>query len=240
MFHKFLIRRILPVLLILAALDVASLLPCRAQQYTMKGGASIGRVTVPPRDAADKSGRMVNYFWEAEYAYRFKRYRFVTAGLAYLGAGCTFHYVYQPDGYIAPYNVKTRFSNLLVPIKFKFGTEHRAHPRYYGYAGTALGWMFDEDRETILESVSTIDGFTNPQLMSLFKKRNNIPSWTPKRFQNYLLFGGGVYYKHVILDGQFYVSTFKDYLEYLAPVSFNYGFILSIGYQVSRDTKKMW
>jgi len=222
------------------ALDMALPRPCAAQQFTMKGGVSIGRVTVPPRDAADKSGLMLNYFWDAEYAYRFLRYRFVTVGLAYLGAGCTFHYTYKPDGYVAPYNVRSRFNNVLVPVKFKFGTEHRAHPRYYGYVGTAPGWMFDEDRETILESVTTLSGDTNDKLVELFRKRNNIPSWTPKSFQNYLLMGGGVYYKHVILDGQFYVSTFKDYKEYLAPVSFNYGFILSVGYQVSRDTKKMW
>lgn len=215
-----------------------------AQQYTMKGGVSNGSVTVPPRDAADKSGHMLNYYWEFNYAYRFAKCRFVSAGLAYLGAGCTFHYTYQPTGFVAPYNVKSRFNNVLVPVKFKVSTEHRARPRYYGYLGAAPGWMFEESRDMQLEYIRQVnkDGTfkdSDKDLTVLYQK-NNIPHWTPKKFQNYLLAGGGVYYKHVLLDVSLYVSTYKDYEEFLAPVSFNYGAIFCIGYQVSRDSKKRW
>lgn len=218
-----------------------------AQQYTMKGGASIGSVSVPPRDAADKSGSMVNYYWELNYGLRFKRYRFVTAGLAYLGAGCTFHYNYQPTGYVAPYDVRVRFNNVLVPIKFQVQQEQRKRARMYFFAGMAPGWMFNEDRTMQIETLYVEDASSpnllkpaQPVQVEAYLKRNNIPTWTPKKFQNYLLGGVGVYYKHVVLDATAYVSTFKDYKEFLAPVSFNYGFLLCIGYQVSRDTKKMW
>lgn len=238
------VYRIVSALLVLVfALTIA--LDGNAQQFTMKGGASIGSVTVPPRDAADKSGKMVNYYWEFNYGLRFKRYRFVTAGLAYLGSGCTFHYNYQPTGYVAPYNVRSRFSNVLVPIKFKVSTEHRSQARYYFFAGTAPGWMFQESREMSLDKLMVPDGHGNfkeasEKQMEAYYKRNNIPAWTPKRFQNYLLSGVGAYYKHVVLDFSVYVSLFKDYKEFLAPVSLNYGFLLCVGYQVSRDSKKMW
>lgn len=236
------LKQLIATAAMLLILCVGQLTPTHAQQYTMKGGVSIGSVSVPPRDAADKSGCMANYYWEFNYSLRFKRYRFVSAGLAYLGAGCTFHYTYQPTGYVAPYDVRSRFNNVLVPIKFKVSSEHRKRPRYYFFAGTAPGWMFNEDRTMDLGTVTTSYGHvvSNQDFEAYIKKRNNIQTWTPKKFQNYLLFGAGVYYKHVVIDGQFYVSTFKDYKEFLAPVSFNYGFLICVGYQVSRDTKKMW
>jgi hypothetical protein len=52
--------------------------------------------------------------------------------------------------------------------------------------------------------------------------------------------GGGVYYRHIILDIGAYVSTFKNYKEFKSPIMHNSGLMLTVGYQVSRDETKRW
>lgn len=198
-----------------------------AQQYTMKGGVSYGRVAT--KEVANGTDKMLNYYWEMNYGYRFATYRFITVGLGYLGAGCTYNDIYLPLVLDVPYTVKTRFNNLIIPVKFKVTTEHRTRPRGYAYVGVAPAWMFNEAREVKL----------NGELPD--KKHDEfLFKWTPRKTQAYLLGGGGIYYKHVVLDLSAYVSIFKDYNEFEAPMSFNSGVILCIGYQVSRDTKKRW
>ena len=198
-----------------------------AQQVTMKAGAALGKVD--SREIGGEIHRMLNVYWETNYALRIATYRFVTFGLSYLGAGGKFSDTYVPSVYNYNYEVKARFNNMLFPIKFKVTTEHRKKPRLYGFVGTAPGVMFYEARDVSFEGKAPDpkhDGF-------LF-------SWTPRWFQNYLLVGGGVYYRHIIVDLSAYVSPFKNYKEFKAPIVLNSGIMLNVGYQVSRDETKRW
>ena len=198
-----------------------------AQQITMKAGAAFGKVD--SREIGGEIHRMLNVYWETNYALRLGRFKFVTFGLSYLGTGGKFSDTYTPGYYNYDYHVKARFNNVLTPIKFKVTTEHRKKPRLYGYVGTAPGVMFYEARDI------TFDGKEPDPKPDKF-----LFDWTPRWFQNYLLVGGGVYYRHILLEIGAYVSTFKDYKEFKAPIVFNSGLTLCVGYQVSRDETKRW
>lgn len=198
-----------------------------SQQVTMKVGMALGKVD--SREINGEIKRMLNTYWEVNYGQHIGSFKCVTFGLAYLGAGGKFSDMYLPGHTNVPYNVKTRFNNVLVPIKFKVTTEHRKKPRVYGYVGTAPGIMFYEARDI------TFDGLEPDK-----KRDTYLFDWTPRRFQNYLLVGGGVYYRHIILEMSAYVCTFKDYKEFISPIIYNSGIMLTAGYQVSRDKSKRW
>jgi hypothetical protein len=210
---------------LLAAVMALSAATGSAQQITMKAGAVLGKVD--SREIGGEIQRMLNVYWETNYALRIGTFKFVTFGLSYLGAGGKFSDVYGPSYYNYDYHVKARFNNVLFPIKFKVTTEHRKKPRLYGFVGTAPGIMFYEARDI------TFDGKEPDPKHDKF-----LFDWSPRWFQNYLLVGGGVYYRHIILDISAYVSTFKDYKEFMAPIVFNSGLMLTVGYQVSRDETK--
>ena len=212
---------------LLAAVMALSAATGSAQQITMKAGAVLGKVD--SREIGGEIQRMLNVYWETNYALRIGTFKFVTFGLSYLGAGGKFSDTYVPSYYNYDYHVKARFNNVLFPIKFKVTTEHRKKPRLYGFVGTAPGIMFYEARDI------TFDGKEPDPKHDKF-----LFDWSPRWFQNYLLVGGGVYYRHIILDISAYVSTFKDYKEFMAPIVFNSGLMLTVGYQVSRDETKRW
>ncbi|MCR5456219.1 MAG: hypothetical protein K6F33_14650 [Bacteroidales bacterium] len=220
--HRIVLRILLAVAIVAATVGNSG-----AQQITMKAGAALGKVD--SREIGGEINRMLNVYWETNYALRIATFRFVTFGLSYLGTGGKFSDTYVPSVYNYNYHVKARFNNMLFPIKFKVTTEHRKKPRLYGFAGTAPGIMFYEARDISFDGMAPDpkrDGF-------LF-------DWTPRWFQNYLLVGGGVYYRHIVLDLSAYVSTFKDYKEFKAPIVFNSGIMLNVGYQVSRDETRRW
>ena len=193
-----------------------------AQQIMMKAGAALGKVD--SREIGGDIKRMLNVYWETNYALRIATYRFVSFGMSYLGTGGKFSDTYVPGVYNYDYHVKARFNNVLFPIKFKVSTEHRKKPRLYGFAGVAPGVMFYEARDI------TFDG-KEPDP----KHDNFLFDWTPRWFQTYLLVGGGVYYRHIIMDISAYVSTFKDYKEFKAPIIYNSGIMLNVGYLVTSD-----
>ncbi|MBQ4406655.1 MAG: hypothetical protein II852_06565 [Bacteroidales bacterium] len=221
MHHNVIIR------FLLAAVMAWSAINCNAQQITMKAGAALGKVD--SREIGGEIHRMLNVYWETNYALRIATFRFVTFGLSYLGTGGKFSDTYVPTYYNYDYHVKARYNNVLAPIKFKVTTEHRKKPRLYGFTGFAPGIMFYEARDI------TFDGKEPDPKHDAF-----LFDWTARRFQIYLLVGGGVYYRHIILDIGAYVSTFKNYKEFMAPIVHNSGLMLTVGYQVSRDETKRW
>ena len=221
--HRIVLLRIFLAVVIAAATAGNSV----GQQYTMKAGAALGKVD--SREIGGDIRRMLNVYWETNYALRIATYRFVTFGLSYLGTGGKFSDTYVPTIHNYDYHVKARFNNMLFPIKFKVTTEHRKKPRLYGFAGVAPGVMFYEARDI------TFDGQAPDPKHNAF-----LFDWTPRWFQTYLMVGGGVYYRHIILDLSAYVSTFKDYKEFKAPIVYNSGIMLNVGYQVSRDETKRW
>jgi len=221
MHHNVIIR------FLLAAVMAWSAINCNAQQITMKAGAALGKVD--SREIGGEIHRMLNVYWETNYALRIATFRFVTFGLLYLGTGGKFSDTYVPTYYNYDYHVKARYNNVLAPIKFKVTTEHRKKPRLYGFTGFAPGIMFYEARDI------TFDGKEPDPKHDAF-----LFDWTARRFQIYLLVGGGVYYRHIILDIGAYVSTFKNYKEFMAPIVHNSGLMLTVGYQVSRDETKRW
>ena len=107
-----------------------------AQQITMKAGAALGKVD--SREIGGDIKRMLNVYWETNYALRLGRFKFVTFGLSYLGTGGKFSDTYVPGYYNYDYHVKARFNNVLTPIKFKVTTEHRKKPRLYGLSGSMV------------------------------------------------------------------------------------------------------
>lgn len=220
--HRNVIIRVL--LLAVMALSTAT---GSAQQITMKAGAALGKVD--SREIGGEIRRMLNVYWETNYALRIGTFKFVTFGLSYLGTGGKFSDTYIPSYYNYDYHVKARYNNVLAPIKFKVTTEHRKKPRLYGFTGFAPGIMFYEARDI------TFDGREPDPKHDSF-----LFDWTARRFQIYLLVGGGVYYRHIILDIGAYVSTFKNYKEFMAPIVHNSGLMLTVGYQVSRDETKRW
>ena len=221
MLRNFFIGMLMAVVMTMSATFVS------AQQITMKAGAALG--TVDSREIGGDIHRMLNVYWETNYALRIATFRFVTFGLSYLGTGGKFSDVYMPGFENEYYHVKARFNNVLTPIKFKVTTEHRKKPRLYGFAGFAPGVMFYEARDISIDNREP-----DP------KNDKSRFDWTPRWFQTYLLVGGGVYYRHIILDIGAYVSTFKDYKEFMAPIVYNSGLMLTVGYQVSRDETRRW
>ncbi len=199
-----------------------------SQQITMKVGAALGKID--SREIGGEIKRMLNVYWETNYGLRVGSYKFVTFGLAYLGAGGKFSDTYVPGVFDVSYHVRARFNNVLTPIKFKVSTEHRKKPRLYGYVGAAPGVMFRETRYMEFD-----DGHEYNK-----KQDEYLFNWTPRHFQNYLLAGIGVYYRHILVEFSTYVSTFKDYKEFKSPIAFNSGLMLSAGYQVSHDRAKRW
>ncbi len=213
--------------MLMAVVIAMSATSVSAQQITMKAGAALGKVD--SREIGGDIHRMLNVYWETNYALRIATFRFVTFGLSYLGTGGKFSDVYMPGSENEYYHVKARFNNVLTPIKFKVTTEHRKKPRLYGFAGFAPGAMFYEARDISIDNREP-----DP------KNDKSRFDWTPRWFQTYLLVGGGVYYRHIILDIGAYVSTFKDYKEFMAPIVYNSGLMLTVGYQVSRDETRRW
>ena len=116
-----------------------------------------------------------------------------------------------------------------MPIKFKYSFEHRKRPRPYGYVGVMPAVMFSEVRDYYIETVTDI-----------YRQMSTIYQWTPQRFNIFGMFGGGCYYKHFTADVTLNISALRAYKENEAPISFFSGAILTIGYQVSRATNKMW
>ena len=222
-------HRIVLLRILLAVLLVTAASGGRAQQVTMKAGAMLGKVD--SREISGDIRRMLNIYWETNYSLRIAPYRYVTFGLAYLGAGGKFGETDDFDQYnIFSYDVTARFNNVLLPIKFKVSTEHRRKPRVYGYVGTAPGVMFYEARDIEFKGDHQPDQ----------RQKKAIFGWSPRHFQNYIMVGGGAYYRHIILEIGAYVSTFKNYKEFKAPIVFNSGIMLNVGYQVSNDETKRW
>lgn len=224
-------HRIVLLRILLAVLLVAAASGGRAQQVTMKAGVMLGKMD--SREISGNIRRMLNIYWETNYSLRIVPYRYVTFGLAYLGAGGKFSETtdFDPTKIIS-YDIQARFNNVLIPIKFKVSTEHRRKPRVYGYVGTAPGVMFYEARDI------TFTGDSDNQ--PLERQKKIIFGWSPRHFQNYIMVGGGAYYRHIILEIGAYVSTFKNYKEFKAPIVFNSGIMLNVGYQVSNDETKRW
>lgn len=214
--------RIVIIKVLLVSLMALTAATGSAQQVMMKAGAALGKVD--SREIGGDIKRMLNVYWETNYALRIATYRFVTFGLSYLGTGGKFSDTYIPGYYNYDYHVKARFNNVLFPIKFKVTTEHRNKPRIYGFAGVAPGVMFYEARDI------TFDGREPDPKHDKF-----LFDWSPRWFQTYLMVGGGVYYRHIIMDISAYVSTFKDYKEFMAPIVYNSGIMLNVGYLVTGD-----
>jgi len=216
-------------IVIIAILSVIVSGGATAQQFTMKGGAVWSKMHTGNREINGYVDPLVNYFYEMNYAYRFHRNKYWTIGIGYLGGGGTIH-----DRNMAlevNYDVDVKFSNLIFPVKFKISTEHRAHPRFYGYVGVAPAWMFSEDR-TVKEDYDRGEP-PGPRKIDLFPYNAN-------KLQGYILCGCGVYYKHILLDIGAFVNTFNNYVEKIAPVSYNSGIMGSIGVQISRARDKRW
>ncbi|MCQ2975800.1 MAG: outer membrane beta-barrel protein [Bacteroidales bacterium] len=192
-----------------------------SQVFGMKGGVAPG--TVSTKEVFEVSP-MLNYYYEAYYAYRFGRYKYWTIGFGYLGTGATFSDVDVAND--VPYKAEIKFNNFTLPIKLKVSGEGKNKPRPYFFVGAIPVCMFNEDRMLEFEHDKT--------------KHDHIFQWTPNRLNLYALCGGGVYFRHVTLDIGFTINTLRDYKEIEAPISYNKNVILTIGYQVSRDTKKMW
>ncbi|MBQ3689422.1 MAG: hypothetical protein II937_06085 [Bacteroidales bacterium] len=205
-----------------------------AQQFTMKGGVIYSKMHT--REIVGRVEPLLNYYYEANYCYRFGRGKFWTVGFGYLGSGGTIY-----DSRIAnvniDYHVDIRFSNLIFPAKLKISTEHRAHPRYYAFVGVAPAWMFNEEREL---EYTWQDAELERRKSELHDMKKTLFPYTAKQLQGYVLIGGGVYYKHVVLDVSAMINTFNVYKEHVAPVSFNSGVIATIGVQISRARNKMW
>ena len=110
----------------------------QAQQFTMKGGVIYSQFVIPQHEnPAGSVAGLTNYYYEANYSQRFGKRKYWTIGFGYLGAGGTIYAAKMAQFGGITYVVDTRLSNLIFPIKFKFSTEHKSHPRYYCYAGVA-------------------------------------------------------------------------------------------------------
>lgn len=214
-----------------------------AQQFTMKGGVIYSQFVIPKHEnPAGSVAGLTNYYYEANYSQRFGKRKYWTIGFGYLGAGGT---IYGSNKALAggvSYIVDTRLSNLIFPIKFKFQTEQIRRPRYYCYAGVAPAWMFDEARAMeyhYIDEIAETRYQNNPQgLKSDQVMKKLIFPFHAQKLQGYIMTGGGVYYKHILLDFAFMVNTFNVYEEFLAPVSLSYGAIATLGIQVSRPINK--
>ena len=79
-----------------------SAINCNAQQITMKAGAALGKVD--SREIGGEIHRMLNVYWETNYALRIATFRFVTFGLSYLGTGGKFSDTYVPTYYNYDYH----------------------------------------------------------------------------------------------------------------------------------------
>jgi hypothetical protein len=217
----------------------------QAQQFTMKGGVIYSQFVIPKHEnpAGSVSG-LTNYYYEANYSQRFGKRKYWTIGFGYLGAGGTIYgsNLAQFDENGITYVVDTRLSNLIFPIKFKFSTEHKSHPRYYCYAGVAPAWMFDEARSLEYHYIDEVTEWIHQnepkKLKSDRELKPKIFPYHAQKLQGYIMTGGGVYYKHILLDFAFMVNTFHVYEEFLAPVSLSYGAIATLGVQVSRPINK--
>lgn len=194
----------------------------RAQVYGMKGGVTIGSITTKEVESVTP---MVNYYFEAYYGYRFARYKYWTLGFGYFGTGATFSDTEQ--GNQIPYDAKVRFNNIVVPFKLKYSAEGRRKPRPYLYVGAMPAIMYNEDKTMKFYNTRV------PQLDYIF-------DWHPRRVNLYVLAGGGCYYRHFTADISLSINAFRDYKEIEAPISYNKSFIVTIGYQISRDTRKIW
>lgn len=224
--------RVIILYLLTALLTSGSI---KAQQFTMKGGVIWSKMFTG--EIEGKIDPLLNYYYEANYCYRFGTGKFWSIGFGYLGSGGTISDSWATT-YIREivdhYEVKTRFSNFIIPVKVKFSTEHRAHPRFYGFAGYAPAIMFDESRTVnIIYQPAYVDRPLPRGLKDLF-------DFHPKRIQGYVLLGIGGYYRHIVMDVSAMVNTFNVYEEYVSPVSFNAGVIATLGVQISRASNKRW
>jgi hypothetical protein len=205
-----------------------------AQQFTMKGGLIYSKMAIPKNEnPAGSVDPLLNYYYEANYSQRFGKRKYWTIGFGYLGAGGTIYGRNLALGGGVRYIVDTRFSNLIFPMKFKFSTEHRKHPRFYCFAGVAPAWMFDEAREMEVH-------YLDPVAYEKEKKLRKINPFDfhAQKLQGYVMTGCGVYYKHIVLDVSAMTNVFHVYKEFVAPVSINYGVVATLGVQVSRPLEK--
>ena len=232
--------RVKLVIIVLSFFVVTGL---QAQQFTMKGGVIYSQFVIPKHEnPAGSVAGLTNYYYEANYSQRFGKRKYWTIGFGYLGAGGA---IYGSNKALAggvEYVVDTRLSNLIFPIKFKFSTEHKTHPRYYCYAGVAPAWMFDEARQMeysyMDETAENVHQITPHKLRPDKVMKGLIFPYHAQKLQGYIMTGGGVYYKHILLDFAFMVNTFHVYKEFLAPISLSYGAIATLGVQVSRPINK--
>lgn len=199
-----------------------------AQVFGIKGGASFGTINTKEMEVKKP---MINYYYELYYNQRLIKFRYACVGVGYLGHGATLSGVDLGASEL-PYEIKTRFNFATMPIKFKYSFEHRKKPRPYGFIGFAPAIMFNEERDYYIENFRH-----NGQEYIV---RTYLYQWTPKRFNLFVMAGGGCYYKHFTLDISANISALRAYKENEAPISFFYGAILTIGYQVSRASNKMW
>lgn len=223
-----LIAKLLAVLGI-AVMLVSVCMPARAQVFGMKGGVTIGSVSTKEVDSLTP---MLNYYYEAYYGYRFAKFKYWTVGLGYFGTGATFcgHDEANP----IKYKAKVRFNNIVAPLKLKVSAEGRHKPRPYFFVGAMPAIMYNEDKTLSFSMME--DGKEVPPVLNT----TYIFPWTPRRVNLYALCGGGCYYRHFTCDFMLTISTLRDYKEIEAPISYNKSFIVTIGYQISRDTRKIW
>lgn len=200
-------------------------IPVRAQVFGIKGGITLGTVSTKEVDTVTP---MLNYYYETYFSYRFARYKYWTVGLGYFGTGATFCDIEYPNE--IPYKAKVRFNNLVAPIKLKVSAEGRHKPRPYFFIGVMPTIMYNEDKTlTFNKTEKQKDTHTE-----------YVFQWTPRRVNIYALGGGGCYYRHFTCDFMLTINALRDYKEIEAPISYNKNFVITIGYQISRDTKKIW
>ncbi|MBR6176396.1 MAG: outer membrane beta-barrel protein [Bacteroidales bacterium] len=212
------------------AVTLASVyVPARAQVFGMKGGVTIGSITTKEVDSVKP---MLNYYYEAYYGYRFARYKYWTIGVGYFGTGATF--CGRDEANPFNYKAKVRFNNLVVPLKLKISAEGRHKPRPYFFVGAMPCIVYNYDEE--LSFSMRESGLSVPENLNT----DYIFNWTPRRINLYALCGGGCYYRHFTCDFMLTINTLRDYKEIEAPISYNKSFIVTIGYQISRDRAKVW
>lgn len=168
---------------------------------------------------------MLNYFYELYYNKRLYRGMYWGIGGAYSGGGGKL-YGYDVAS-LSNYNVKARFNYFLIPATVKISREGRNKLRPYGFISVAPAYMFTEERDYEFEK-------------PLPRQSSYVYQWDPRRLNIFFMVGGGVYWKHFTVDFSFASCVLRNYKQTEAPVSYNMGPIVTVGYQVSRATNKMW
>ncbi len=199
---------------------------CKAQVFGFKAGASLATTTIKYEQECLSRDGMLNYFYELYYCQRIRPKQYFGVGLCYLGSGATLHNI---DGATdSLYNVSARFSYVGIPIKFKISHEARAKIRPYGFLGITPCYMFNEER-------------TKTFFFKNMKDNGNyLFNYSPRKLNANVFIGGGLYWKHFTFDIQAFTFCWRNYHEDIAPVGYNMGTMVTLGYQVSKATNKMW